>query len=328
MEINRINYEKFFLLYLDRELDPTEIQEVDNFLRENADLQKEFLQLQKTVFVPEEIVFENKELLLRREEKRRVIPFYRMRIAAAIAGLILGSWFIISQSIKNPETISKNDQTVLVKKAPLNQASGTADKSTNSSDKKGDMSKPVDQVEAKDVQEKTVQEKRTNQFDLNHKDNTDGGIKDQNKLMTKNRKQTGDQNILAADNNKNGQNVSSTPEANNIPAESSLAIQKSSTALEIQPVAGKADNDPGLVSSRPGDKAPALLIAAIAKTESSGSENDLWKESDFQSENAISVVALNDKNKGISQFFKKLTKRAPEVDNAKKIRVSVFQFSY
>jgi len=87
-------------------------------------------------------------------------------------------------------------------------------------------------------------------------------------------------------------------------------------------------NDPEFVSSRPGDKAPALLIAASAKTESSGSENDVWKETDFQSENAISVVALNDKNKGISQFFKKLTKRAPEVDNAKKIRVSVFQFSY
>ena len=146
--------------------------------------------------------------------------------------------------------------------------------------------------------------------------------------MAKNRKQTSGKNILVADNNQKGQNVTSSPEDNNIPAESSLAVQKSSTALEIQPVAGKVDNDPAFVSSRPGDKAPALLIAASAKTESSGSENDVWKETDFQSENAISVVALNDKNKGISQFFKKLTKRAPEVDNAKKIRVSVFQFSY
>ena len=309
MEINRINYEKFFLLYLDRELSPVEIQEVDNFLRGNADLQKEFLQLQKTVFIPEEIVFENKELLLRKEEKRRVVPFYRMRIAAVIAGLILGSWFIISQSIKNPKTIATNDQVAKVKE-------------------KGNMVKPADQVEGKDVQEKTVQEKRTNQFDLNNKDNTNEGTKDQNKLMTKNRKQTNGKNILVPDNNQKGQNVSSTPEANNIQTESSLAIQKSSTALEIQPVAGKVDNDPGFVSSRPGDKAPALLIAAIAKTESSGSENDVWKETDFQSENAISVVALNDKNKGISQFFKKLTKRSPEVDNAKKIRVSVFQFSY
>lgn len=309
MEINRINYEKFFLLYLDRELSPAEIQEVDNFLRENADLQKEFLQLQKTVFIPEEIVFENKELLLRKEEKRRVVPFYRMRIAAAVAGLILGSWFIISQSIKNPKTIATNDQVANVKE-------------------KGNMTKPADQVEGKDVQEKTVQQKRTNQLDLNHKDNTNEGTKDQNKMMAKSRKQTSGKNILVADNNQKGQNVSSTPEANNIQTESSLAVQKSSTALEIQPVAGKVDNDPGLVSSRPGDKAPALMIAAIAKTESSGSENDVWKETDFQSENAISVVALNDKNKGISQFFKKLTKRAPEVDNAKKIRVSVFQFSY
>ena len=79
MEINRNNYETFFLLYLDRELNPAEKQEVENFLAENADLQKEFKQLQQTVLAPAEIVFEPKELLFRKEEKRRVIPFYRMQ---------------------------------------------------------------------------------------------------------------------------------------------------------------------------------------------------------------------------------------------------------
>ena len=42
MDINRNNYETSFLLYLDRELNPAEMLEVEKFLSENADLQKEF----------------------------------------------------------------------------------------------------------------------------------------------------------------------------------------------------------------------------------------------------------------------------------------------
>jgi hypothetical protein len=52
------------------------------------------------------------------------------------------------------------------------------------------------------------------------------------------------------------------------------------------------------------------------------------RENEEQTDNAISVVALNDKNKGITRLFKKLTKRTPVDENARKVRVSVFQFSY
>jgi hypothetical protein len=51
----------------------------------------------------------------------------------------------------------------------------------------------------------------------------------------------------------------------------------------------------------------------------------------FQTDNAISIVALNEQNKAITGFFKKLTKHNPDDDktnNARKVRVSVFQFSY
>ena len=84
MDINRNNYETFFLLYLDRELNPSEMSEVEKFLTENADLQKEFSMLQQTILVPAQTVFEQKELLFRKEEKRRVIPIYWTRIAAAL----------------------------------------------------------------------------------------------------------------------------------------------------------------------------------------------------------------------------------------------------
>ncbi len=63
MDINRNNYETSFLLYLDRELNPAEMLEVEKFLSENTDLQKEFELLQHTFFLPEEIVYDHKELL-------------------------------------------------------------------------------------------------------------------------------------------------------------------------------------------------------------------------------------------------------------------------
>src|SRR5712672_1098550 len=100
MEINRNNYETFYLLYLDRELNPSERQDVEKFLGENADLQKEFLLLQQTILTPAETIFEQKELLFRKEEKRRVVPLYWLRMAAAVAVLVLGGWLISIQVYK------------------------------------------------------------------------------------------------------------------------------------------------------------------------------------------------------------------------------------
>ena len=54
MDINRNNYETFFLLYLDGELNPAAQAEVENFLSTHADLQKEFSLLQLTIQRPAE----------------------------------------------------------------------------------------------------------------------------------------------------------------------------------------------------------------------------------------------------------------------------------
>src|SRR5712672_589648 len=97
MDINRNNYETYFLLYIDRELNPSEMSEVEKFVTENADLQKEFSLLRQTVLLPAQTVFDQKELLFRKEEKRRVIPIYWTRIAAAVAVLVLGGWLLTSQ---------------------------------------------------------------------------------------------------------------------------------------------------------------------------------------------------------------------------------------
>ena len=100
MEINRNNYETFFLLYLDRELNPSEMSDVEKFVAENVDLQKEFSLLRQTILVPAPIVFDQKELLFRKEDKRRVIPIYWTRIAAAVAVLVIGSWLMTTQLVR------------------------------------------------------------------------------------------------------------------------------------------------------------------------------------------------------------------------------------
>jgi hypothetical protein len=68
MEINRNNYEEYFLLYADNELSPTEKKVVEIFLQENVDLKEEFLMIKMTVNSPEEDVgLTDKSFLLKKE---------------------------------------------------------------------------------------------------------------------------------------------------------------------------------------------------------------------------------------------------------------------
>lgn len=76
MKINRYNYEEFFLLYIDNELDITDKKLVEEFIHENTDLQTEFLQLQQTVIPSDKIIFKNKETLT----KQSLTPDFQEQI--------------------------------------------------------------------------------------------------------------------------------------------------------------------------------------------------------------------------------------------------------
>src|SRR6185369_10739699 len=67
MNINRHNYEEFFLLYVDNELSAADRNAVELFVRENADLEEELNMLQQTVFNADAVVFDNKTSLLKEE---------------------------------------------------------------------------------------------------------------------------------------------------------------------------------------------------------------------------------------------------------------------
>ena len=65
MNINRNNYEEYFILYLDNELGSDDRRQVELFVQENADLKGEFDLLSQTRLAPDDaVVFDEKQQLL------------------------------------------------------------------------------------------------------------------------------------------------------------------------------------------------------------------------------------------------------------------------
>jgi len=65
ININRHNYEEFFLLYTDRELSPADQMAVEQFVQENPDLADDFFALQQTMLPVEETLLIDKSILYR-----------------------------------------------------------------------------------------------------------------------------------------------------------------------------------------------------------------------------------------------------------------------
>ncbi len=65
MDINRHNYETFFLLYIDGELAQSDRLKVETFVEQNPDLAGELMQLESTVMMPDQDAFIDKSLLFK-----------------------------------------------------------------------------------------------------------------------------------------------------------------------------------------------------------------------------------------------------------------------
>ena len=83
------NYQEWLLLYTDNELSDEHKITVEQFVADHPVVKTELEFLQKTKFQPdEEIIFSNKEILYREEEKVRIVAIRWWRIAVAAALLL------------------------------------------------------------------------------------------------------------------------------------------------------------------------------------------------------------------------------------------------
>jgi anti-sigma factor RsiW len=73
MNINRNNYESFFLLYVDNELSAQERNALELFVQENADLREELQMLKQTIVPAEKVIFMGKNSLLKPEAVSAVL---------------------------------------------------------------------------------------------------------------------------------------------------------------------------------------------------------------------------------------------------------------
>jgi len=100
--INTTNYEEWLLLYTDNELTTEQKISVEKFAAAHPVIQQEFEILLKTRLHPEsEIVFHNKEILYRHEEKVRVIAINWRKIAVAAALIAISVTAFIVTNNKN-----------------------------------------------------------------------------------------------------------------------------------------------------------------------------------------------------------------------------------
>ncbi len=68
MKIDRHNYEEYFLLYIDNELNVEQKKQIELFISENPDLEEELAMLQQSRLIPDNtIVFDKKHLLMQEE---------------------------------------------------------------------------------------------------------------------------------------------------------------------------------------------------------------------------------------------------------------------
>ena len=116
MTINRNNYESYFLLYVDNELSAPDRIALDEFVRQNPDLQKELLMLMQTVMPGDRVSFDNKSSLIKEIEVVAIpeklllyadgeLPYSELK---EIEGLLLTDEVLAREWEKSPRTIQRD----------------------------------------------------------------------------------------------------------------------------------------------------------------------------------------------------------------------------
>lgn len=131
MNINRNNYEEYFLMYVDKELSAAERKSVELFVQENPDLKAELLLLQDSVLSPAPISFD-KSFLLKDEEfaalQEKLVLYGDKELdkkeSALVQSLLktdkaaAAEWEILQSTRLHPETVVFEDKASLYREEP------------------------------------------------------------------------------------------------------------------------------------------------------------------------------------------------------------------
>ncbi len=124
-KINLHNYPAYFVEYVHNALKESEKLEVETFVAHNANLHAEFELYKQTKLLPNNaLVFKNKEILYKKEEKRRILymSFRQFSTAAVLIGIMVTTFIVfnkqeinnvaISPSTKEIATPQKSNETI------------------------------------------------------------------------------------------------------------------------------------------------------------------------------------------------------------------------
>jgi hypothetical protein len=155
--VNESNYEEYFVLYGDNELNNEEKDLVEQFVYKHPQYQAEFELIQQARFIPEYTAsYPDKNELYRTEGDHRVIPFGWWKIAAAaIVVLMLGvaAWYMTNGRVDNTtKPPLANIDTITNSNAPENKKQmANAEKEV----KKSDVAVKEDKEKKKSIEVKS-----------------------------------------------------------------------------------------------------------------------------------------------------------------------------
>ena len=134
-EISLNNYEEWFLLYTDNELSDEHKTQVEIFVLQHPTLQREFEWLQQARLPEEKLVFNNKEILYRKEASGKSPVLYmrwmRYAAAAAVIGIMATVWMLApTNTLKEPLEVGGAEPELV----------GTSDKSAGKAESAGSAS--------------------------------------------------------------------------------------------------------------------------------------------------------------------------------------------
>ena len=123
--VNDTNYEEFFLLYVDNELETVVRREVEQFANSKPQYQQELNILMQTRMEPEvAVVFPDKSLLYKEEDERKpvLIMWWRVAAIAAMLLLALGIFWMNNRNTTPTQGVAvkeeQKDQPAVTNSAP------------------------------------------------------------------------------------------------------------------------------------------------------------------------------------------------------------------